>query len=383
MATLSTYLAASRTRDSQHFQYKIYSIKSSNFFNKHPHLRPQSFQIALFHLPNAIKDERFVGFTTRANLEFPVGRTVDDKIGGTHKCLLSDLRKRVMDAVHSNGEILEIKTATTSTMVTGIATFVLGLAVTLVLTSDSFAAVEEPPYFSYSGHKGPDKWATLDPSFAMCANGKAQSPVNIVKKTAVYNPKLEPLTRNYNDVNATLIDNIVNIQLLFGNGAGAKNIDGKQYNLLQTHWHSPSEHTIDGIRYDVELHMVHQSADGSFAVIAILYRFGSPDPLLTQLEGHLKKLRSEAEIGHSGSRFPVNLMRTADLESTNTYFRYIGSLTTPPCTENVTWTILEEVREMSKEQVASLRSVMSKENKLNARPIQQLNGRIVELYVQR
>ncbi|KAI3984620.1 hypothetical protein MKX01_003983 [Papaver californicum] len=129
--------------------------------------------------------------------------------------------------------------------------------------------------------------------------------------------------------------------------------------------------------------MVHKSADGSFSVIAILYRFGSPDPLLAQLVGHLKKLRSEAEIGHPGSRFPVELIQTSELESTNTYFRYIGSLTTPPCTERVTWTILEQVREISKEQVASLRAVMSKENKLNARPIQQLNGRIVELYVQK
>ncbi|XP_026427834.1 alpha carbonic anhydrase 1, chloroplastic-like isoform X1 [Papaver somniferum] len=380
MASLSTFLAAARIKDPQYRQYKIFFIKSSNLLDKHPHLHPRSFQITLFHLPNATKDERFVCFTNRANLEFPVGSTVDDKIGETHKCLLSDLRRRLMDAVHSYGGILEIKTATTSTMVTGIAIFVLGLAVTLVLTSGSFA-VEEPD-FSYSGHKGPDKWATLDPSFAMCENGEAQSPVNIVKKTAVYNPKLEPLTRDYKDVNATLIDNIVNIQLLFGNGAGAINIGGKQYKLIQTHWHSPSEHTIDGIRYDVEQHMVHQSADGCFSVIAILYRFGIPDPLLNQLEGHLKKLRSEAEIGHPGSRFPVELIRAADLESTNTYFRYIGSLTTPPCTEKVTWTILEKVREMSKQQVASLRAVMSKENKQNARPTQPLNGRTVELYVQ-
>ncbi|KAI3861336.1 hypothetical protein MKW92_022510 [Papaver armeniacum] len=380
MASLSTYLAAARMRDPPYRQLKIYSIKSSNFFNKHPHLHHGSFQNTSFGLQNAVKDERFVGFTTRENLEFPVRSTVDDKIGETHKCLLSDLRKGAVDAVDSYGGILEIKTATTSTMVTGLASFVLGLAVALVLTPDSFAV--EEPNFSYSGHKGPDKWATLDPSFAMCANGKAQSPINIVKKTAVYNPKLEPLTRSYNDVNATLIDNIVNIQLLFGKGAGAINIDGKQYKLLQTHWHSPSEHTIDGIRYDVELHMVHQSADGSFAVIAVLYRFGSPDPLLTQLKGHLKKLRSEVKIGHLGSRFPVKLIRTADLESTDAYFRYIGSLTTPPCTENVTWTILEEVREMSKKQVASLRSVMNKENKRNARPTQPLNGRTVELYVE-
>ncbi|KAI3924726.1 hypothetical protein MKW92_040963 [Papaver armeniacum] len=325
-------------RDPPYRQLKIYSIKSSNFFNKHPHLHHGSFQNTSFGLQNAVKDERFVGFTTRENLEFPVRSTVDDKIGETHKCLLSDLRKGAVDAVDSYGGILEIKTATTSTMVTGFASFVLGVAVALVLTPDSFAV--EEPNFSYSGHKGPDKWATLDPSFAMCANGKAQSPVNIVKKTAVYNSKLEPLTRSYNDVNATLIDNIVNIQVFtsLGKGAGAIYIDGKQYKLLQTHWHSPSEHTIDGIRYDVELHMVHQSADGSFAVVAVLYRFEAQTLysdriwgcLSLQLKGHLKKLRSEAEIGHSGSRFPVKLIKTADLESTDTYFRYIGSLTTPP-----------------------------------------------------
>ncbi|MCL7047075.1 hypothetical protein MKW94_027033 [Papaver nudicaule] len=371
MASLSSYLAAARMRDP--IQYTIFSLKSSNLFNKHPHFHRQSFQVSSFHLRNAVKDQRFV---IRPNLEFR-DETIGAKIGELRKCSLSDLRRRAMDAVHSYGGNLEIAT----TMANRIATFVFGLAVALVLTSDSFA--EEQPDFSYSGHKGPEKWATLDPSFAMCANGKAQSPVNIMKKHAPYNPKLVHLTRNYNDVNATLIDNIVNIQLLFGNGAGAINIDEKQYNLLQTHWHSPSEHTIDGIRYDAELHIVHKSDDGSFAVVAILYRLGSPDPLLSQLKGQLARLHSEAESGHPGSRFPVDLIRTGELETTNTYFRYIGSLTTPPCTEKVTWTILEQVREMSKEQVAALRAVMSKENKLNARHTQPLNGRIVELYVPR
>ncbi|OVA09996.1 Alpha carbonic anhydrase [Macleaya cordata] len=262
-------------------------------------------------------------------------------------------------------------------MPTQIAIFILVIAITIIFA----AGAENDVKFSYSGETGPDKWGSLSPSYAACSNGKTQSPINIAQKDLVVNPELQPLTRGYNNVNGTLIDNVYNIELLFGNGVGAIIINGKNYNLEQLHWHSPSEHTIDGIRYEAELHLVHKSADPGVSVIAILYRFGNPDPFLSQIKGYLDNLAKEVSVGNKEARIPITLVSTEELKrETSTYYRYIGSLTTPPCTEKVIWTVLAEVREISKEQVAALKAPLDTPYKQNSRPVQPLNERHVELY---
>ncbi|KAF6171928.1 hypothetical protein GIB67_011825 [Kingdonia uniflora] len=237
--------------------------------------------------------------------------------------------------------------------------------------------------FSYKGVRGPENWGSLSPSFSMCSHGKSQSPINIVTKEAAYNAKLENLARDYCSSNATLINNGFNIGLLYHDGVGTAFIDGKNYSLKQTHWHSPSEHTINGVRYPVELHLVHVADDGSVSVVAILYKFGEPDPFLSQIKDNLDQLAKEVCAGHEEAHIPVKLVRTKSLKrNTMKYFRYVGSITIPPCFENVVWNILGKVREISEEQLIALRAPLDVMYRNNSRPLQPLNGRQVHMFDQ-
>ncbi|KAK1300802.1 Bifunctional monodehydroascorbate reductase and carbonic anhydrase nectarin-3 [Acorus calamus] len=142
-----------------------------------------------------------------------------------------------------------------------------------------------------------------------CSSGKLQSPINIIKDNAIWNPKLEPLTRYYNSANGTLVDSGFNIQLRYDDSVGGLIIGGKNYTLKQMHWHTPSEHTIDGIRYPVELHLVHMSKDGDIAVVAILYNLGDPDPFLDQVRelsmDQLVELKAPLELAYKNNSRPT------------------------------------------------------------------------------
>lgn len=235
--------------------------------------------------------------------------------------------------------------------------------------------------FRYSGSTGPEHWGSLSPNFTLCSKGIHQSPINIVKDDAVYNPKLEPLERDYTAANATIVDNAFNIELSYDDTAGTVKVDGKHYKLQQLHWHSPSEHIINGQRFAVELHMVHHADDGSISVVAILYRYGKPDPFLFQIKDKLAELYAEGCIEEKGDPIPVGLMDMRELrQGAHRYFRYVGSLTTPPCTENVIWNILGEIREMTEQQAAALMAPLEGSFRHNCRPTQPLNGRTVQLY---
>lgn len=254
--------------------------------------------------------------------------------------------------------------------------FVLGLAMFLSAASSDKQFV---PY-SYTGATGPDKWGSLSPDYAACSHGKLQSPINIMKKDLVQDVMLRPLLRSYTATNATLINNGFNVGMSYGNGGGSANIEGKVYTLKQMHWHTPSEHTLDGQRLAAELHLVHISEDGSIAVVAVLYEYGKADPFLYEMKGSLSMLRKETYSGDQGAHVSVSFKTRHLGKKCRKYFRYIGSFTIPPCTENVTWTILGKVREISKEQVEALRAPLNSSFVNNARPLQELQGRKVKLY---
>lgn len=236
--------------------------------------------------------------------------------------------------------------------------------------------------FGYSGN-GPANWGNLATSYKSCSSGSSQSPVNIMQDDAVLNTKLQDLDRLYIDANATLINSGFNVMLKFEKNGGFMMQDGKNYTLKELHWHAPSEHTIDKEQFPLELQMVHKSEDGNVAAVAILYDFGNPDPFLYQLKDVIAQLAKERCSADEENQVSAGKVRTKALKRhTRRFFKYVGSLTTPPCTENVTWYILGKVRRVSKEQVALIKSSLALEFQNNARPTQPFNGRKVELYVE-
>ncbi|CAM0953410.1 unnamed protein product [Alopecurus aequalis] len=240
------------------------------------------------------------------------------------------------------------------------------------------------PSFSYNtkSFAGPENWGKLSPAYKACGEGKAQSPIDIVTANAIPNPSLDNLTREYTPADATLNNNGKEITMTFedhnGNIVSPGTIldttaDGtiKAFGFKMIQWHSPSEHSIDGRRFPLEAHLVHESADGDFAIIGILYKMGNHDAFYDQLKGKLRELQKAPHVA-------TGLLELRSLEKrTGSYFRYMGSLTTPPCTENVVWNILGKVREISAEQLGLLTAL--KPHKDN-RPLQPLNGRPVEFY---
>ncbi|XLU46933.1 alpha carbonic anhydrase 1, chloroplastic [Arachis ipaensis] len=232
--------------------------------------------------------------------------------------------------------------------------------------------------FSYTGpHNGPEKWGSLSPLFAACSHGESQSPVNLNKSYIVFNKDLKSLDKHYIPTNATLVNNKFNIGVQFGGKVGDININGKNYSLKQLHWHSPAEHRANGRIHVAELHLVHKSEDNEIAVIAMLYKLGNPDPIISKIEDKLIELGR----GHSNTQIAIGTFYIKELNRRpHRYFRYIGSLTTPPCTEGVHWNILGKLRTISEKQLELLKGPLDPTCKINARPIQPINDRKIQMY---
>ncbi|XP_047329439.1 alpha carbonic anhydrase 1, chloroplastic-like isoform X2 [Impatiens glandulifera] len=237
------------------------------------------------------------------------------------------------------------------------------------------------PGFSYSGDNGPDKWGSLSPSYETCQSGKSQSPIDIPDEDKMEaNKDLKSLGRDYKVVNASLINRRFYVELNLGN-AGGFNFQEKDYTFKQINFHTPSEHTIDGKQYDAESQLFHVATDGSRIVIAVLYKIGNADPLLAKMQNQLVELAKEQCGSNEVSQIAVKSFNAPKLErGTRKYYHYVGSLTTPPCTENIKYVILGKVRSISKEQVALLKAPLDSKCKGNSRPVQPLNDRHVDLY---
>ncbi|KAL9353847.1 hypothetical protein Peur_051817 [Populus x canadensis] len=246
----------------------------------------------------------------------------------------------------------------------------------LPITSQELEDETEFDYNPYS-EKGPAHWGTIHPEWGACSNGSMQSPIDLLNERVDIVSYLGRLNRSYKPGNATLRNRGHDIMLKWESGAGTIEINGTEYVLNQCHWHSPSEHTIDGKRFALEVHMVHESLDGKVAVVGILYKIGSPDSFLSSLTKHL-----ESVAGTNERDTVVGVVDPRNLKiGSRKYYRYLGSLTTPPCTENVLWTVVKKVRTATREQVRLLRVAVHDDSDTNARPLQPLNKRSVKLFV--
>ncbi|KAK9734278.1 hypothetical protein RND81_04G128300 [Saponaria officinalis] len=239
--------------------------------------------------------------------------------------------------------------------------------------------IDEKPDFNYVQV---DEWGSLHSSFAACSNGDRQSPVDINTYEVVVNKTLQGLERDYRVKSASLATEGTQIEVFFSGVQGGLKIDGKTYKLAQFHIHTPSEHLLNGVQYAAELHQVHSAEDGSRAVVGVLFKYGPASPFISKMMPQLKELAKTPCAGHKTSsaiaKFDTSFLR----KWPRNYYRYHGSLTTPPCDENVLWSVLTEAKTISREQVEALKAPLCADNKKNARPTQPLNGRKVQKYDQ-
>ena len=240
--------------------------------------------------------------------------------------------------------------------------------------SASATIAPEPPDFSYSGDAGPGFWSVIDKDkYPNCAPLPAnrQSPIDI--RTVVEDPGLGPLDLNLVEAPFVLRNTGYTVQAdpQFGSSL---TLDGRQYPLLQFHFHTLSEHTVGGIHGAMELHIVFGSSKENLAVIGVLYRIGRPNPFLqTLIDAGLPEMFRSAPVTVS----KLHIARA--LTDTRQYFTYAGSLTTPGCDPTVKWIVLKRWSEMSPEQFEAFRKILGND----FRPIQKQNNRVVRATVRR
>ncbi|KAH7662818.1 Carbonic anhydrase alpha-class protein [Dioscorea alata] len=229
--------------------------------------------------------------------------------------------------------------------------------------------------------KGPKNWWRLSSDWKTCGYGNMQSPIDLTD--AQKDIKLGNLKMNYKPTNAILLNKGHEVELQWEGEAGYLEIDSIQYSLTQIHWHNPSEHQIEGTSYDLEAHMVHESKDGKTAVIAILYKLGASNHFLEKLEDNVKKSESQQTqyVGVIDPKSVLGVMDTKIIPFENyQYYRYIGSFTTPPCSEGVIWTVINKVGTVSADQVAMFQYAQEVGSKENARPLQPRDGRLIKIF---
>lgn len=227
------------------------------------------------------------------------------------------------------------------------------------------AAEPQPAHWTYEGEEGPEYWGELDPNYATCSGGTEQSPIDVV---GAEGSDLADIDFTYGSVSPLhIVNNGHTIQVNVPEGNSIV-LDGTTYDLLQFHFHTPSEHAIDGQTEAMELHLVHKAEDGTLAVVGVLLREGAEHAGLKPVFEAMPVMAGpEQEV--TGT---VDL--AALLPETRTTFRYMGSLTTPPCSEGVHWNLFNEPAEVSAAQVEAFRKIFE----LDARPVQPLNDRTVE-----
>ena len=221
-----------------------------------------------------------------------------------------------------------------------------------------------PTHWDYTGSAGPDAWGRMQPEYSKCSSGTRQSPIDIRGGIAV---DLEPIAFDYHASAFSVIDNGHTVQVNVEPG-NSITITGRRYELVQFHFHRPSEERIDGRQYDMVVHLVHKDAEGKLAVVAVLLDRGSAQAIVQAVWNNLP-LEKGDEV-HAPTRIDLAQLLPDDKR----YYTYMGSMTTPPCSEGVLWMVMKQPVPVSPEQVA----IFSRLYPMNARPIQQADGRLIK-----
>jgi carbonic anhydrase len=219
-------------------------------------------------------------------------------------------------------------------------------------------------HWTYSGKTGPEKWSDLEKDFEKCSLGQFQSPIDIPDATT-RKGDFPDLLFVYKPSPLRIVDNGHTIQVDYAPGSTVT-VDGHRYELVQFHFHRPSEEKIDGRGHDMVIHLVHKDAGGKLAVLAVLLDRGTENPAIATLWENLPKGKEKEAV------VPGTTINAVDLlPNDKGYYSFTGSLTTPPCSEDVTWFVLKSPIQLSAEQVARFEKIYP----MNARPVQPVNGR--------
>ncbi len=218
-------------------------------------------------------------------------------------------------------------------------------------------------HWGYSGHEGPQNWSTLSPDNYACS-GNNQSPINL---TRFVEADLTPIKFNYQVGGNEIVNNGHTVQLNYQAGSNI-DIDETSFKLLQFHFHAPSENNINNESFPLEAHLVHADSNGNLAVVAVMFKEGDANK---GLEAAWKKMPKHVGDKHQfANKIDVNDI----LPVCRKYYRFSGSLTTPPCSEGVRWLVMKEVLTASKQQIKAFSEVIHEPNN---RPLQPINARTV------
>lgn len=235
-----------------------------------------------------------------------------------------------------------------------------------------------PVHWGYEGEKGPAAWGSLTPVYAVCGNGTMQSPIDIPAKAVpgTTSLKVEYGTTVLDIAHHEHVEEIINnghtIQVSV-DGDHAIELNGKKYALKQFHFHTSSEHLVGGKSFPMEMHLVHQSDDGMFAVVGVLFTTKAGESSV--FDKVIPYLPSKPGDKQTFDNVFIDLDQLLPKERTG--YHYVGSLTTPPCTENVQWLVLDHQKTVDPAVVTAIADRI----KSNHRPPQALNGRVPTLDV--
>ncbi|NMO14771.1 carbonic anhydrase family protein [Pyxidicoccus fallax] len=231
-----------------------------------------------------------------------------------------------------------------------------------------FSAAEV--YWGYSDAVGPGHWGDL-PGATTCATGQEETPIAL--ETASATPDTQPApVFNYRPTRVRMVNTGHTVEFQYDPGSSLR-VNGREYTLAQFHFHTPSEHTEDGKRFPLEMHLVHKDPSGAIAVVGVFIKQGEHNRTLSKAFSHLPW-----EEGDHSEPAGATLNASSLLPKERTYFTYHGSLTTPPCTEGVEWFVMTRPIEMADAQIAAFQRLPHL-NPSN-RPLQRINGRTVYLH---
>lgn len=223
--------------------------------------------------------------------------------------------------------------------------------------------VKKPVAWGYDGKEGPEHWGKLSEEFSMCSAGSTQSPIDIEESL---DANLKPLKLLQKFPAKEILQTNHSIQLNFRDG-NIVAIDNITFKLKQANFHTPSEHSIQGKSFPLEAQFLHSDIKGNTAIVAVLFREGRPNP---GLEKVLKQLPNES---NKAVTLKSRLLASEMMPSNQDYYRFSGSLTSPPCTEGIRWILIKTPMTASKEQIDALAALTQHNN----RPLQALNGRLI------